>query len=150
MNTNITTIQEVKVTYKRPLLSTMPRVRKSQEAEAVLRKFIDPERIDYKEFFWIILLSRSHHVLGVAQIAEGGTTSTQVNLKEIFQLIIKTNAVNFVLCHNHPSGNLQPSEADIVITRRIKEVAQILDITLLDHLIISSEGYLSFSDEGVR
>lgn len=142
------TLQEVKVTYTRPPLSKMTKVRSSNDVERVLRKHIDPSQLDYKEFFWIMLMSNSFHVLGIAKISEGTTTATQVNVKEVFQILLKTNAVSFILVHNHPSGNLTPSEADLTLTRRIKVLAELMDVKLLDHVILSSEGYYSFADEG--
>jgi DNA repair protein RadC len=78
----------------------------------------------------------------------GSTSGTTVNLKEIFQLVLKTNAVAIILCHNHPSGNLKPSNADIALTKRIKSLADVVDIAVLDHIILTSEGYYSLSDEG--
>lgn len=142
-------IQEVTIHYKRPNVSVMPKIDSSKDAENVIRSIVDVSRIDHKEFFWVILLSRGNRVLGVAKTAEGSTEGVSVNLKEIFQLTIKSNAAAVILCHNHPSGNLQPSQADVSITKKVKEFAKLLDVAVLDHLIITTEGYYSFVDEGV-
>ena len=71
-----------------------------------------------------------------------------INIKEIFQLVLKSNATNFLACHNHPSAELKPSLSDVKVTEKIKGGAELLDVKLLDHIILSSEGYYSFSDEG--
>ena len=143
-----TTVQEVTLHYKRPKVTEMPKILCSQDAEKVMRSVIDPNRIDLKEFFWVILMSRANQVLGVSLIGEGTTNGTTVNIKEVFQLVITSNSSAVVLCHNHPSGQLKPSQADISITEKIKRVAQILDVQVLDHLIISSEGCYSMCDDG--
>lgn len=142
------TIREIAITYSRPPLKKMAKVTCSKDAEAVFRNVADSDRIDYKEFFWVMVMSRSNHVLGVSQIGVGTTSGTEVNVKEVFQLALKTNASGILLCHNHPSGNLTPSQADIQITTKIQSGCKLFDVTLLDHLIITSEGYYSFQDEG--
>jgi DNA repair protein RadC len=87
--------------------------------------------------------------LGIFEVSSGGITGTVADPKLIFVAALKSGACGLVLSHNHPSGNLQPSQADIELTKRIKEGGKLLDIQLLDHLIITSEGYCSFSDEGI-
>ena len=142
-------IQEVVLHYKQPRIEDMPKILTSKDAEEVIRKVIDPNRIDHKEFFWVILINRSNSVLGVSRISEGTTSGTLVNIREIFQLVIKSNAMSIVLCHNHPSGNLKPSQADISLTRKIKECGQLFEVTVLDHIILTSDGYYSFVDKGM-
>jgi len=139
-------IQEIRVLYNRPSVSSMERIHDSADAERVMRKVVDKDRIDLKEFFWVMLLSKSHHVLGVCQIGEGSASGVVVNAKEIFQLALNTNASGIILCHNHPSGSLKPSEADVTCTTEIEHVCEILDIRLHDHLIITSESYYSLTD----
>lgn len=140
-------IHEVEIVYKRPVLDSMSKVTRPEDSVSLFRQVIPPDRIDYKEFFLVALLGRSNHVLGISMIGMGSTSGSAVNIKEIFQLAIKTNATSIILCHNHPSGNLLPSESDIAITRRIKEACKLCDIVLLDHLIITSEGFYSFIEE---
>ena len=101
------------------------------------------------EQFWVLLLNRSNQVMAKRLISTGGVASTVVDVKMVFQPAIELLASGIVLCHNHPSGNLQPSESDIDLTRKIKRSAEDLDIVLLDHIIISPNGYYSFVDEGV-
>lgn len=140
-------IHEVEIVYKRPAISLMEAVKCAEDSVELFRKLIPEEKIDFKEFFCVAFLSRNNYVLGVSEISVGSTHAAVVNVKEILLLAIKTNSSCIILCHNHPSGNLTPSESDIAITRKIKEVCGLCDIALLDHLILSSEGYQSFIDE---
>lgn len=140
-------ICEVEVVYKRPAIASMESIRGSEDIVEVFRKLITEEKIDYKEFFLVALLSRNNHVLGVSKISIGSTAGTVVNVKEILQLAIKTNSSGIILGHNHPSGNLKPSDSDISITRKIKGVCELCDIALLDHIILTSEGHRPFIDE---
>ena len=97
----------------------------------------------------IILLNRASRVLGIADLSTGGTNGCLLDLKIVFQYAIKANASSIILAHNHPSGNLKPSDADLIITRKVNDAARLLDIQLLDHLILSPEdNYYSLSDEG--
>jgi len=99
------------------------------------------------EEFWVLLLNRSNRVIEKCKISQGGITGTVTDIRIILKLALDHLATSLILCHNHPSGNLQPSEADISITRRIKESAALMDISLLDHLIIASKSYFSLADE---
>jgi DNA repair protein RadC len=103
---------------------------------------------DHVEYFYILLLNRSNQVLGAYQLSKGGFTGTLVDVRVIFQVALKTCSTSIVAIHNHPSGNLNPSDADRQITRKIAEAGKLLDITLLDHVIISSESFRSMADEG--
>jgi DNA repair protein RadC len=141
-------IQEVQIHYSRPNIIEMPQITCSMQTEALLRSHIDLKRLDLKEFFWIILLTHTNHVLGISEIAVGDTAEVAVNKKEIFQLALKANASHIILCHNHPSGNTQPSLSDLSLTKDIASFSSMIGVTIADHLIISSEGYYSFADEG--
>jgi DNA repair protein RadC len=140
---------EVQVHYKRPLYGTLQKICSSEDTEKVLRGFIDPERIDLKEFFWVILLNNANHVLGISEIGVGCTAGVVVNNKEVCQLALLCNASAIILAHNHPSGKLEASQQDRLITQKIRSILDILDITLLDHLILTSEGYYSFCDKNL-
>ena len=87
--------------------------------------------------------------LGIFEVSTGGVTGTVADPKIISVAALKANACNIIISHNHPSGNLQPSKADIEITEKIKMAGQLLEIKLFDHIIVSSEGYYSFADEGL-
>ena len=101
------------------------------------------------EEFWILMLNRRNQVIKPYRISEGGVSGTLADPKKIFKTALEHNASGIILCHNHPSGNLKPSNADMRLTQRIKKGAAQLDIQLLDHLIIANRGYFSFADEGV-
>ncbi len=139
---------EVQIHYRRPIFDVPKKIASSEDADAILREFIDLGRIDHKEFFWLILLNNSNYVIGMSEIGAGNTTGVCVNFKEIFQLAILANAMGIIVAHNHPSGNLNASTSDIQITQKLRESTKLLDITLLDHLIITSEGFRSLSDDG--
>ena len=110
----------------------------------------DLDSIEHIEEFKLMLLTRSNKVLGIAAISKGGINGTVTDVRIILQYAIKANASGIIICHNHPSGNLQPSESDMAITRKIKESGALMDIQLLDHLIIIPEGrYYSIADEGL-
>ena len=142
-------IKEVEIIYKAPKLKDTSQVQSSRDCFKIFKAMSDPRKIDFKEFFYVALLNRSNYVIGVSLIGIGCTTGVTVSLKEILQLVIKTNASAVAICHNHPSGSLIPSEADNQITKRVKEACHLVDVTLIDHLIITSgTNYYSYNDEG--
>ncbi|PKP54010.1 MAG: hypothetical protein CVT92_01295 [Bacteroidetes bacterium HGW-Bacteroidetes-1] len=101
------------------------------------------------EKFWVILLDQANKIIRTVEVSEGGITGTVADPKKIFKLALEGNACNIILCHNHPSGQLKPSDADIKITERMKKSGEILDIRVLDHIIIGADSYYSFNDEGI-
>ncbi len=100
------------------------------------------------EEFWILLLNRANHVITKYQVSKGGVTGTVVDPRIIFKKSVEVMASGIILCHNHPSGNKQPSDADLTLTKKLKEGGRLLDIQVLDHIIIAGENYYSFADEG--
>ncbi len=106
-------------------------------------------KIDFVEQFKILILNRANRVLGIVEISSGGVTGTVADPKLIFAAALKANACGIIISHNHPSCNLNPSRADEELTQKIKHAGKFLDITLLDHVIVTSEGYYSFADEGL-
>ena len=101
------------------------------------------------EEFWAIFLDQKNHVIYKTQISKGGISGTLVDVRVIFRIAIEHLATSVVVAHNHPTGNLTPSQPDISITRRIKEAGDLLDIKLLDHLIIGEDAFFSFSEQGL-
>ena len=101
------------------------------------------------EEFWVLYLNNSNKVIYKAQLSKGGITGTVVDIRIIFKMAFEQNATGLILSHNHPSGKLMASDADLNITKRIKEAGQTLEIQVLDHIIITENGYLSFQDEGI-
>ena len=140
-------IAEVKVSYSHKVkLADRAKVTGSHSVVNYVRPLW--EDIDYRESFAILLLSRAMDILGINWISKGGVSGTVVDAKTIFQAALKTNSSAILLLHNHPSGILQPSNADIQITNKIKEGGKYLDISVPDHIIITSDGYYSCADEG--
>ena len=101
------------------------------------------------EEFWVLFLNNSNKVISKSQLSKGGITGTIVDVRLVFKLALESGATGLILCHNHPSGNLQPSDADKEITRKLKLAGDSLDVKVLDHLIITETKYYSFVDEGI-
>ncbi|HET6227201.1 MAG TPA: DNA repair protein RadC [Bacteroidia bacterium] len=133
--------------------------RRRKEKEAVKRDkvtaskdvydIMKPHLVDLPhEEFWLLMLNRGNFVIKKELISRGGVAGTVVDTKIIFKTAVDHYASSIIICHNHPSGNLKPSEADIKVTKSIKEAGKIMEIPLLDHLIITEDSYYSFGDEG--
>lgn len=101
------------------------------------------------ESFVVVYLNRANHIIRQEIISEGGITGTVADPRIILKKALDHHAVSIILCHNHPSGNLKPSKADEQLTNKIKNAAAFLDIQVMDHIIVSDEGYYSFADEGM-
>tara|TARA_Y100000815_G_C13231072_1_gene458059 strand:- start:160 stop:648 length:489 start_codon:yes stop_codon:yes gene_type:complete len=138
---------EVQIIYRsRPKYKA--KVTSADFAYEMFLKAYPKDRIDYKEFFFVMLLNRQNQILGISKIGEGATAGVIVNNKEIFQLALMANASGIILSHNHPSGNIYPSESDLKKTNEIITFAKLIDVNVLDHIIITSEGYYSFHERG--
>jgi len=134
--------------------------RRRREEEATMKKRITSSKdvfdifhpilsdMSYEEF-WILLLNKANKIIGKFSISEGGLIGTVADPVKIFRKAIEYNAIGMILCHNHPSGNIKPSETDMNLTMKMKEGGKLLDISVLDHIIIGEEKYLSFADEGL-
>ncbi len=101
------------------------------------------------EEFWVLYLNNSNKVLSKHQLSKGGLTATLVDIRLLFKRALELSAVGVIVCHNHPSGKLKPSNSDLQLTQKIKAAGITIDIKLLDHLIITEKAYFSFADEGV-
>jgi DNA repair protein RadC len=113
-------------------------------------QLLKPELMDLpKEEFWILLLNRANRLIKKQQISSGGISGTVADPKIIFKAALDQYASSVVLVHNHPSGNLKPSQADIDLTNKMKSAGKLLEIPVLDHIIFGDAGYLSFADEGM-
>lgn len=102
-----------------------------------------------REEFWVLLLSRSNRLMEKVKISQGGVSGTITDIRIILQSAFSKLASAMILCHNHPSGNLKPSQADLKITKKISEAAKLMDISVLDHIIVGDEAYFSFADENL-
>ena len=142
-------VAEIEISYKPILkLSTLPKVQTSLEVYNLFIDSWDKTKLEFVEQFKVMLLNRMNRVLGICTITTGSSTNTIADPRLIFGVALKSNACNIILCHNHPSSNLSPSRNDCEISQKIKEGGKLLDVKVVDHLIVSSEGYYSFADEG--
>jgi DNA repair protein RadC len=151
MKTQQTTISEVRLVYRTKVkASERLKVKSSKDAFDIFMGYWDLDSVEHFEEFKLMLLTRSNKVLGLTTVSKGGISGTVTDVRIILQYAIKANASGIIICHNHPSGNMQPSETDMKITRKIKESGNLMDIQLLDHLIVIPEGkYCSMADEGI-
>lgn len=144
-------VSEVQLTYKNKVrASDRKKITCSRDAYNIFMENWNPEIIEFVEEFKILLMNRANAVLGILEISKGGISGTVTDVRVIFQAAIKGNASGIICAHNHPSSNINPSESDNKITQKIKEAGNLLDIQLLDHLILSTDGdYYSFADNGL-
>ena len=143
-------VTEVELVYKTKVkASERPVIKSSNDCYEILLKVWDENKIEIQEEFKVLLLNRSNRVSGVYEVSCGGITATIADPRLILAAALKSLSTALVLAHNHPSGNLKPSQADEELTLKIKEAAKYHDIRVLDHIILSSEGYYSFADEGI-
>lgn len=143
-------VAEIEISYKPKFkASERPQISTAQEAYKVLMTNWSLNRIELLEEFKIILLNRRNRVLGVVNISMGGVSGTLADPKVIFAIALKSKASGIILCHNHPSEELEPGKEDIELTKRLKQAGHILDIEILDHLIISKDNFYSFAEEGI-
>jgi DNA repair protein RadC len=123
-----------------------PKITSSNDAYEVLK----PELLDQRqEEFWILLLNRANLVIRKIRISTGGVSGTVADPKLIFKHAMDNLASGIILAHNHPSGHLNPSDADMKLTKKLRDAGVLIDIPILDHIILSNTGYLSFADEGL-
>jgi DNA repair protein RadC len=143
-------VAEVQLIYKSKVPASQRRkITCSKDALDIFKQSWSSDTLDYYEEFKILLLNRSNSVLGLMAISKGGISGTVTDVRIILQAALKSNSSGLIVCHNHPSGNLNPSESDTKITQKIKEAGNLMDIQLLDHLIINDEDYYSFADNGL-
>ena len=115
-----------------------------------IARFLQTKLKDHRhEVFAVLFLNRANKINHFEVVSEGGITGTVADPRIILRKALEQDAVNIILCHNHPSGSLKPSRADEDLTKKIKEAARLLDIIVLDHIIVSEDGYYSFADEGL-
>lgn len=142
-------VAEIKLSYSAKVkASQRPKVDSSRQVYEVFAQAWDINLIEFTEEFKVMLLSRANRVLGIVTISSGGTAGTVVDVKLVYAAAIKANASSIILAHNHPSGNLMPSEQDKRLTQRIKQAGTIMDIPVLDNVIMTTDGYYSFADYG--
>lgn len=141
-------VAEVEVSYKSHYnITERPRINSSQDAYKILMQHWRLGSLEHLEEFKVILLNTNNRVLGIVDISVGGVSGTLVDPKIIFAVALKTNTSKMILSHNHPSGNINPSEADKRLTQKLKEGGKLLDIEVCDHIIVTNHNYFSFADE---
>lgn len=123
-----------------------PKVVTSADCAAIFKPLLSD--LPHEEF-WVLLLNRNNLVIDKLMVSQGGLSGTVIDVRIILKMALDKLACSIILCHNHPSGNLIPSEADKDITKKIREAGKHMDIPVLDHLIIGNDSYFSFADEGL-
>ena len=144
----INELAEIQVYYSTPN-TQKEKINSVQTAYEFLLQSWDLGTLELQEEFKVILLNRANEALGIYSLSKGGITGTVVDVRLIFAVALKCNASSIIVSHNHPSGNAKPSDADISLTKKIKKCSDLLDITLIDHLIITKNAFYSFSTEGI-
>lgn len=141
-------IAEVQVSYKTNNTEKF-KITNSQVTYSFLLSCWNKNTIELQEEFKVLLLNRNNQVLGIYTLSKGGTSQTTVDIKLLFSVALKCNAHSIILAHNHPSGSLHPSDSDKKITTKIIKASKYLDITILDHIILTKNNYYSFADNGL-
>ena len=147
-NLNIPEI-EFSLHYKNQVKqSELRQITSSQDCEDVLRIVFNSSTFLWREEMLLLCLNRANKVIGYYRVSVGGVSGTVCDPKVIFTIALNSGASAIVLAHNHPSGNLQPSEADKALTKKIKDLGALLEVTLIEHMILTDESYYSFADNG--
>jgi DNA repair protein RadC len=142
------TLNEITISYNRTNFKGFSKIESPETSYSTIKEIYTSCKleIDLKEYFVVILLNRANDVIGFFKLSEGGISSTIVDVRLLFSTALKCLASSIIITHNHPSGKVNPSINDNAITKKIKEAGELLDITLLDHLIVSKESYFSYSE----
>lgn len=147
---NLFKVAEIKLIYKPQIkASDRPKIQTPREVYNIFINHWEIDKIELKEEFKIMLFNRGNRVLGIVPISTGGVSGTAVDPKLVFSSALLANASALILAHNHPSGNLKPSEADTKLTKKLKSAGELLEIIVLDHFILTRDGYYSFSEDGI-
>lgn len=146
-----TSVNEISIRYNgKYKVTEAPKISSSQQAFDIFFSSWDHDNIGIQEQFKIMLLNNSNRVKGILTLSSGGITSTLVDVRILFAVVLKSLTTGIILAHNHPSCNLTPSTADKNLTQKIKKAGELLDIMLLDHIILTPNNqYFSFADEGL-
>lgn len=140
-------IAEVELTYKKKKKG-VTKIKDSKSAVEIFRR-VWHDDFELRERFYVLYVNRANNVMAVQEISSGGIAGTLVDSKLVFATALKMVASGIILAHNHPSGNMRPSNDDLTITKRIKDGAKLLEMAVLDHVILTDDSYYSFADEGV-
>lgn len=142
------TVPELSLKYKSGETKKV-KISSSADINEYLNLLFNSDTIEYSEEFIAVFLNRANNTIGWSRISTGGVAGTVVDPKVVFSQALLCGASSIILAHNHPSGNLKPSQADIKLTKKLKQGGEYLDIQVLDHLIVTISGYYSFADQGM-
>jgi len=140
-------LAEIEITYSHKPTNKVA-ITNSESSYEAFRPLFE-KSLYHKELFYLLALNRANKILGFSSISSGGVSGTFYDPKIVFQTLLKCNASQFICCHNHPSGNLIPSECDRKLSKKLFEGGKLLDISMLDNMIIAGDKYFSFADEGM-
>lgn len=145
----LTTLAEIEISYKSKVKpSERMKINSSKDVFEAAKTVFNAETIEYTEEFIVFYLNHSNKILGCVKLSSGGITGTVADTRVIFGIALKAAASSLILAHNHPSGNLAPSNEDKQLTQKAIEAGKLLEVRVLDHIIITTESYYSFADEG--
>lgn len=142
-----TKLPEIKISFTIEDLKNRPQIKNAESAKSLIYPTFE-DFIFHHEEIWGLLLNNSSKVLGVIQLGVGEVNASICNCKALYQSMILANAVGCILVHNHPSGNIKTSDADDNLTKKVAKALELLDMRLLDHIIITSDSYYSYTEEG--
>lgn len=145
-------VAEIDIVYRRKTsckISERPKIQSSADTYEIFMHYWDKDKIELLEEFKVIYLNKAHRVMEIISLSQGGISGTVADPRLILAGALKVAACSLILAHNHPSGSLQPSKPDETVTQKIKAAASYHDINLLDHIIMTTEGFYSFADNGL-
>lgn len=143
-------VAEIEIRYVTKVKAAdRPRIGRSADVYHLLIDLWPEGTMEWQERFYMLLLNRANQVIGAVELSAGGQAGTVCDPKHVYGIALKANAAYIIVAHNHPSGNLSPSNPDIELTKKLISGGKLLELNLLDHLILSSEGYYSFADDGL-
>lgn len=141
-------IPEITLKYKTGSI-VKTKITQSNDAANAFRQMFDSDTLEIQESFIVLFLNKANNTIGWFKLSQGGIAGTVADPKLIFATALKCGASAIIVAHNHPSGNINPSDNDIQLTKKIKSAGGFLDITLLDSMILTTDDYFSFADEGL-
>ena len=139
--TNLFELKKIQTNFPKVKISS------SEQSEKFIRNFYGDD-LEIFESFFLLLLDRNNNTIGYAKISQGGICATVVDVRIVCKYAVESLCSGVILCHNHPSGNLNPSLQDEQITLKIKDALKLFDISVLDHIILTADSYFSFCDQG--
>lgn len=143
-------LPKITISFKvtRPKTYTPTLIRCSSDLAVIVRDLFDSKTFDWKEEMLLLCLNRRNEIMHYSKVSHGGLTGTVCDVRVVMLIALQTGATSIVLAHNHPSGNLKPSQSDLLITQQVKQAGLLFEIKLLDHIIFTFDSYYSMLDEG--